>query len=356
LAAAAAVLGIGVPMAIGWAEMRWPEWTVPSPGAAGAAVLIAVGALFSALVRERLVLLLSAGLVGYGSAVLFLFAGAPDVAFTQFAVETVLVIVVAAVLLVLKRRGRAMSVAEPALRPLALALALAFATVITALLLAAVAGPFDDSLSRWFAGQSVPAAQGRNVVNVILVDFRALDTLGEIAVVMLSLLAAVPLLQVARSRAHPQRKSRLVILEVVARPLYWLILAASVVVLLRGHDEPGGGFIGGLLAVTASVLWAVAHDAEAATRRLPLRSPARLAALGMLLAAASGVPAWSTGGAYLTHLWANAPLGLTWLPVSTVLVFDLGVFLCVWGALGGYALALLGDEADDAGEAGKETP
>lgn len=141
---------------------------------------------------------------------------------------------------------------------------------------------------------------------------------------------------------------RLVILELVARPLYGVILAVSLVLLLRGHNEPGGGFIGGLLAVTASVLWAIAHGPDAATQRLPLRSPVQLAALGVLLGAASGLPAWWQGQAYLTHLWVSVPLGFTTLPVSTVLVFDLGVYLCVWGALAGYAIALLdSDEADD---------
>jgi multicomponent Na+:H+ antiporter subunit B len=139
---------------------------------------------------------------------------------------------------------------------------------------------------------------------------------------------------------------RPVILEVVARPLYGLILTVSLVVLLRGHNEPGGGFIGGLLAVTASVLWSISHGPHAATQRLPLRSPVRLAALGVLLGAASGLPAWVLGKAYLTHLWVAVPLGFTTLPVSTVLVFDLGVYLSVWGALGGYAIALLdSDEA-----------
>jgi multicomponent Na+:H+ antiporter subunit B len=141
---------------------------------------------------------------------------------------------------------------------------------------------------------------------------------------------------------------RLVILELVSPPLYWLMLATSVVVLLRGHNEPGGGFIGGLLAVTASVLWAVAHAPADAVRRLPLRSPARLAALGVLVGVVAGLPAWWLGQPYLTHLWATVPLGFAVLPVSTVLVFDLGVYLCVWGALGGYALALLdSDEAPD---------
>jgi multicomponent Na+:H+ antiporter subunit B len=58
-------------------------------------------------------------------------------------------------------------------------------------------------------------------------------------------------------------KHKLVILQVAAGPLYWLILAASLWVLLRGHNEPGGGFIGGLVAVSASILWAVAHGSSA---------------------------------------------------------------------------------------------
>ena len=111
--------------------------------------------------------------------------------------------------------------------------------------------------------------------------------------------------------------------------------------LLRGHNEPGGGFIGGLVAVSASILWAVAHGSAAATRRLPLRDPVRLAAVGVLLAAVSGLPALWLGSSYLTHLWGALPLVFTEVAVSTVLVFDVGVYLCVWGALAGYALGLL---------------
>jgi multicomponent Na+:H+ antiporter subunit B len=136
-------------------------------------------------------------------------------------------------------------------------------------------------------------------------------------------------------------QSRPLIFEVLARPLYWLILAASVWVLLRGHNEPGGGFIGGLIAVSASVLWAIAHGSEAARRRLPLRDPVALAALGVALGAISGLPALVEGQAYLTHWWGSLPLGLTDVKVSTVLLFDLGVYLCVWGALAGYAMGLL---------------
>ena len=141
-------------------------------------------------------------------------------------------------------------------------------------------------------------------------------------------------------------KTRIVILEAAAGPLYLLIMAASIWVLLRGHNEPGGGFIGGLIAVSASILWAVAHGSHAARRRLPLGDPLLLGAAGVLLAAVSGLPALWLGQAYLTHLWTTLPLGVTDLKVSTVLIFDLGVFLCVWGALAGYALALLAVDED----------
>jgi multicomponent Na+:H+ antiporter subunit B len=144
-------------------------------------------------------------------------------------------------------------------------------------------------------------------------------------------------------------RSRVVILEVAAGPLYLLILAASIWVLFRGHNEPGGGFIGGLIAVSASILWAVAHGSAAARRRLPLRDPLRLATVGVLLATVSGLPALFDGTPFLTHQWGTLPLLITDLKVSTVLLFDLGVYLCVWGALSGYALALMGidDQSTD---------
>lgn len=129
--------------------------------------------------------------------------------------------------------------------------------------------------------------------------------------------------------------NRVVVLEVVAKPLYWIILAVSLWVLYRGHNEPGGGFIGGLLAVTATVLWAVAFGSQAAERRMPFQSPLKLAVAGVIIGSLAGVPAFFLGNSFLTHIWLEGTI------LSTVLVFDIGVFLCVWGALGGYALALM---------------
>lgn len=144
---------------------------------------------------------------------------------------------------------------------------------------------------------------------------------------------------------------RIVILEVVAPPLYWMILLGSIWVLFTGHNEPGGGFIGGLLAVSASVLWAVAYGSGAAERRLPFGDAIRLAASGVAVAAVSGVYALLDGESFLTHAWGTLPLGFMDLTVSTVMMFDLGVYLCVWGGLAGYSLGLLA--VGEAGEGGE---
>jgi multicomponent Na+:H+ antiporter subunit B len=125
------------------------------------------------------------------------------------------------------------------------------------------------------------------------------------------------------------------LLEKAARPLYWLMLAGAVWIVLRGHNAPGGGFIGGLLAVAASAMYAIIHGVHTARRYQPL-SPLSLALIGVGLAMLSGLANVAAGHAYLTHLWG--PMGL-----STVLLFDLGVFCTVWGSLSGYIYALLTD-------------
>jgi multicomponent Na+:H+ antiporter subunit B len=139
--------------------------------------------------------------------------------------------------------------------------------------------------------------------------------------------------------------TRAVIFEVAVRGLYPVMLIASLWLLLRGHNAPGGGFVGGLVAVSASAVYAIAFGAERARQRLPLR-PQGLAAAGVLLALASGLPALLSGLPYLTHPWINVPLGVTALPLSTVMLFDLGVYCAVWGAVGGYCLELLTADED----------
>jgi multicomponent Na+:H+ antiporter subunit A len=180
-----------------WSSLGSVLWTAPEQAwaLAAAAVLITAGAVAGPFLHDRLSLLMAIGLVGYGSAILFLFAGAPDVAFTQFMVETVLVVVAAAVL---ARYGEPSRYAEPRLFNAAVAIAAGIATFI--LLAHLFSLPAEPFLAEWYAANSLPEAYGRNVVNVILVDFRALDTFGEIAVVAFSALAAWPLLRKMRNR------------------------------------------------------------------------------------------------------------------------------------------------------------
>lgn len=189
---------LAVMIAAGTGSM--PEWQQPSAGSLVACGLIVAGSILAMSVHNRLAFALASGLVGYGSAVLFLFAGAPDLAFTQFSVETVLSVVIAAVLVIMQLAGKQDKMHDRINRWGHFVLAAISATVITALLLAVLAHPFNPVLAEYFGAHSLPKAHGHNVVNVILVDFRAFDTLGEGSVVFLALLSALPLLLVARRK------------------------------------------------------------------------------------------------------------------------------------------------------------
>jgi len=132
---------------------------------------------------------------------------------------------------------------------------------------------------------------------------------------------------------------RAVLLEIVVRTLYPVMLLFSVWILLRGHNEPGGGFIGGMIAVAATAIRAIAPGTGAAASGPPLGA-LRLSAVGVGLAIASGLAALMVDRPFLTHLWATLPIGAG-LKVSTVFAFDLGVYLSVWGSLGGIATRLI---------------
>lgn len=137
--------------------------------------------------------------------------------------------------------------------------------------------------------------------------------------------------------------------QAMMRVIYVVMIAASLWIMLRGHNTTGGGFIGGMIAVAASAAYALVFDAERAQRRMrfigSMRNvnftPQHVAALGVVLALASGLPALVWSLPYLTHVQATLPLGWIELPLSTAMLFDLGVYLSVWGALGGYCIALL---------------
>jgi multicomponent Na+:H+ antiporter subunit A len=155
-------------------------------------IIAAVGVVVIA--RSRLLALCCLGVVGAGIAMVFLMHGAPDVALTQLLVETLTVIIVSLVLLRLPHLNARRPIPLPVKVGNGL-LAVSIGTLITALVLAVTRTELDRSLTNFFEANSYIAAHGRNIVNVILVDFRSFDTLGEITVVALAGLAGYALIQ-----------------------------------------------------------------------------------------------------------------------------------------------------------------
>ncbi|MFQ6550208.1 putative monovalent cation/H+ antiporter subunit A [Aestuariibius sp. 2305UL40-4] len=171
-------------MSLDFSGVLWWHWSL-------AALLIA-GSLLAAVTRSRIAAVAALGVVGIGIALIFIVYSAPDVAITQLMVEVLVVVLVAVAMLrlpFLDRRG------ESDHRPLDALLSIGVGAVVTVILLGVLQGPLDLRLTEYFESASWTEAFGRNIVNVILVDFRALDTFGEIAVVVIAALSAYALLR-----------------------------------------------------------------------------------------------------------------------------------------------------------------
>jgi len=122
------------------------------------------------------------------------------------------------------------------------------------------------------------------------------------------------------------------ILQTAVRLLMPLLLLFAVFLLLRGHNQPGGGFVGGLVVAASFVLYSIAFGVEAARRALLVR-PSTLLGVGLLVALVSGLPAVAAGHAFMTALWTTVAAGSMAIAVGTPLVFDVGVFLAVIGVV-----------------------
>lgn len=122
------------------------------------------------------------------------------------------------------------------------------------------------------------------------------------------------------------------ILQTAVRLLMPLLLLFAVFLLLRGHNQPGGGFVGGLVVAASFVLYAIAFGVDASRRAL-LVQPSRLLGVGLLVALVSGLPGVVRGQPFMTSVWAKVPAGSAGLDIGTPLVFDIGVFLAVIGVV-----------------------
>jgi multisubunit Na+/H+ antiporter MnhB subunit len=122
------------------------------------------------------------------------------------------------------------------------------------------------------------------------------------------------------------------ILQTAARLLMPLLLLFAVFLLLRGHDQPGGGFVGGLVVASSFVLYSIAFGVDAARRALLIK-PSTLLGSGLLVALASGIPGVIDGRPFMSALWTTFGTGSAAVAVGTPLIFDIGVFLTVIGVV-----------------------
>ncbi|WP_299053882.1 Na+/H+ antiporter subunit A [uncultured Nocardioides sp.] len=324
-----------------------------------AAVLV-LAAVVAARSRRRLRAVTLAGVTGYGTALLFLIHGAPDIALTQVLVETVSLVVF---VLVLRRLPPFFSD-----RPLSrsrywrMALGAGVGIAVAGFLLVAANARSSTPISQAFAEAAYEYGYGRNVVNITLVDIRAWDTLGEIAVLVAAATGVASLIfldsrtsGIRRVRdipyptdvqklpssggrrvwlpgprtLSPDRRS--IIFEVVTRLVFHTIMVFSVYLLIAGHNLPGGGFAGGIVAGLALMVRYLAGGRYELDEAAPVDAGV-LIGTGLFIGALASLGPLLLGGevqrTYDTYL--TVPL-LGELHLVSSVVFDVGVYLVVIG-------------------------
>ncbi len=326
-----------------------------------AGVVIVVSTIVATLLRNRLAGALTVGITGYGAGVVFALYGAPDLALTQFLVESLTLVIF---VLVLRKLG-----AEPqprhktGFRTLRAAIGIAFGAVLVLVGLFAAAARSAQPLYVDLGEAAYKYGHGGNTVNVLLVDIRAWDTLGEISVLIVAATgvasmvfrsrrfgAAPRITDLARSEAGlddddliPERttwlrgselgndKHRSMVLEATTRLVFPTLVVLSLYFFFAGHNAPGGGFAGGLVMGLALVLRYLAGGRYELGEALPVEAGTILGA-GLLISATTAATSLALGAPALS----SAVIDLT-LPVFgevhvvTALFFDAGIYLIVVG-------------------------
>nr|WP_298169578.1 monovalent cation/H+ antiporter subunit A [uncultured Pseudomonas sp.] len=287
--------------------------------------------------RQRLVALLMLSVVGLMVALAFARYSAPDLALTQLSVEVVTIILLMLALFFLPAQTRSESSSMRGLRDFVLAVGSGL--MVAMLVFAVLTRPYD-SISHFFLTNSIPGGGGSNVVNVILVDFRGFDTLGEITVLAIAgvgIYAMLHGLRLVQPNTDAQGRSwardrHPLILATLSRVLLPMALLVSVFIFLRGHNLPGGGFIAGLVTAVALILQYVASGVQWTQSRLPLNYH-RMAGSGVLLAGLTGAGSWWFDKPFLTSAFGHFDIPLVGdVELATAMLFDLGVYLTVVGA------------------------
>jgi multicomponent Na+:H+ antiporter subunit A len=365
------VLTLGVASAL---NRTWPDSIRPwdYPEQVFIAVAIAIGAVMAGRARQRMSAVLLVGTTGFGMVALFAMHGAPDLALTQALVEMVTLVVF---VLVLRRLPTKIAQRNrPVKRLLRATVGIAVGATMAVVAVIALGARQAESIGTEWPRLAVDEAHGRNIVNAVLVDIRAWDTMGEISVLVVvatgiaSLLfvtgraGPIPRLSGSRQQRRGQNRRRVlvdplapgpeasssrmswllagrtlapdhrsVLLEVLVRLLFHPAILVSIYFLFVGHNEPGGGFAGGLLAGLALVARYLAGGRYELAEAIPIDAGKILGA-GVALAAGCALVSLFFGAETLTSAYVEADvLILGTLSFGTSTIFDFGVYLVVVG-------------------------
>jgi multicomponent Na+:H+ antiporter subunit A len=317
-------------------------------------------AITATVLRNRLGGVLVVGVTGYGLGVLFAFQGAPDLALTQFLVETVTLVMF--VLVLRKLPAETDPTAVMGSKFARALLGVAVGTVVAGLGAYAIAARTVDPISLLLPDAAYYGGDGKNVVNVLLVDIRAWDTLGEISVLLVAATGVASLVFRTRRFGTAPRVSdapaaqldavsasnettwlrggdlidpryRSLVLEVTTRLVFPTMMILSVYFFFSGHNAPGGGFAGGLVAGLALVLRYLAGGRYELGEAVPIDA-GKILGLGLTFAAGTALVSMFLGAPALSSATIELTLPLLGdIKVVTALFFDLGVYLIVVGLI-----------------------
>ncbi|MGB0435898.1 MAG: Na+/H+ antiporter subunit A [Mycobacterium sp.] len=351
-----------------------PEFELwDSPPQAVVGLLMLAAALGATVMRNRLAAVLLVGVTGYGCGAIFAFHGAPDLALTQFLVETLTLVVFVLVLRTLPAETGAADIKR--FRVPRAALAIAVGATVTTLAAFAMAARSGRPIADLLPDAAYLRGHGSNTVNVLLVDIRAWDTMGEVAVLLVAAtgvasmvfrnrrFGTAPRVQDVRDAGEPgtgqpdssppkafaqvspavgditwlrgsglrDPRHRSLVLEVATRLIFPVMMVLSAYFFFAGHNTPGGGFAGGLMAGLALVLRYLAGGRYELGETLPLDAGKILGA-GLTLAAGTAAASLLVGAPALSSalIEVDVPV-LGTVKFVTALFFDLGVYLIVVG-------------------------
>ncbi len=305
------------------------------------AIMVACCAALVMRHADRLLALILVSVVGLIVCMVFIQFSAPDLSLTQISVEVVTTILLLLALNLLPRETPAEMAYGRKWRDGAIALCAGFGVAM----LSWFAMTRDvSSISSYHIAESKPQGGGTNVVNVILVDIRGFDTFGEIIVLCIAAIAIYALLDSALKGEAARRLASMrqgeeggdahsFLLVVATRALLPLALVVGAYIFLRGHNQPGGGFIAGLVVAIALLMQALASGYRWAAWRNRINAHVLLGS-GVLIAAATGAGSFLFERPFLTSSFGyfNIPL-IGEVELATAALFDLGVFLTVVGTV-----------------------